>query len=88
VRRALQSATPVSEWSPELMVTADQHLVPEHGLVAKTLVVEWSTGFDAESEEDEFDEQLDVLMACVHAGLEATRAFQQEIQRDYEEMMR
>lgn len=84
IRRALRTGAADDGWDPPLEISVDTHMVPGAGLVAKTLNVRWHTLINIDLGEDEFAEELRAIMKLVHAGVVATRAFQDEVQRDYE----
>jgi hypothetical protein len=84
VRRALQSAGGHADYELDLNLAADLFLAPGHGLLAKTLNVEWTVPIDTGLDEDQFSAELEAIMATTRAGIEATQAFRQEIQSDFE----
>ncbi len=86
VRHALQEEADDPHWDPPLDVRAETYVASGYGLVTKALHVEWVTSVDAELEDEEFAAQLAGTMRLVRAGILATRTFQDEIQRDFEEV--
>ena len=84
IRRALRTGAADDEWDPPLEISVDTYMAPGAGLVVKTLNVVWHTLINADLSDDEFAEHLQAVMTLVNAGVAATRAFQDEVQRDYE----
>ncbi len=84
LREALRARAEDKDWDPHLEPHAETYLSSGFGLLPRTLQVEWVAPINADLEEEDFNQELQAVMLLVRAGIEAARAFQEEIRRDYE----